>query len=324
MGFMRIGRHIRIRALLSSYVDGQLTTAEDRRVREHLSQCDACRREVESLTASVQLLRQLPELQVSRSFMLEAAPTPIRVTGPSAWPMGLATAAAAFLLAALLMGDVFDLLRQTGPVQMPAAEKMVDLAPAAAVRAPEFAAAPAPMAPVPSTTLLAEQEAAIEVQVGAAEKAPTPLAEREAAIEVQVEAVEEAPAQRAELEAPLPEAQVEAVEETPAQRAEMEAPTLAAAVPRPGGPPEEQVVTEEDAEATTEKLVPDISAPRPSLEQGVGGGGLLERDVQEIEPGEPGGVRLPLRELELAAGALLGVMMLATLWLARRRRRWSL
>ena len=60
----------RIRDVLSGYVDRGLSTEETARVEEHLSRCQGCREELESLRATVALLHRLPEVTPSRRFAL--------------------------------------------------------------------------------------------------------------------------------------------------------------------------------------------------------------------------------------------------------------
>ncbi len=56
------------RGALSGYVDGHLNPEEEARIEEHLNTCRGCREDLESLRATVALLRSLPEVTPSRSF----------------------------------------------------------------------------------------------------------------------------------------------------------------------------------------------------------------------------------------------------------------
>jgi len=60
----------RTRDVLSGYVDRGLSPEETARVEEHLSRCQGCREELESLRATVALLHRLPEVTPSRRFAL--------------------------------------------------------------------------------------------------------------------------------------------------------------------------------------------------------------------------------------------------------------
>ena len=110
--FLRVGRHGRLRELLSAYVDGQVSASEASRVQEHLAACAECRRELEALRATVSLLRSLPQVQPSRSFALAEAPEPADRRWPVAWGARAAMSVAGLVLAALLVGDAVGLVRQ--------------------------------------------------------------------------------------------------------------------------------------------------------------------------------------------------------------------
>ena len=60
--------------LLSAYVDGEVTAEEAREVEELLASSEDARRELAELQATVDLVRGLPELELPRSFALDAAP----------------------------------------------------------------------------------------------------------------------------------------------------------------------------------------------------------------------------------------------------------
>jgi hypothetical protein len=74
---------------LSTYLDGEIESAEERaRIEQHLATCETCREELESLRAVSQLLSELPEPALPRSFRLspedvEPAPEP----GPASEPV---------------------------------------------------------------------------------------------------------------------------------------------------------------------------------------------------------------------------------------------
>ena len=110
--FLRIGRHGRLRELLSAYIDGQVSASEASRVQKHLAACAECRRELEALRATVSLLRSLPQVQPSRSFALAEAPEPADRRWPVAWGARAAMSVAGLVLAALLVGDAVGLVRQ--------------------------------------------------------------------------------------------------------------------------------------------------------------------------------------------------------------------
>ena len=104
--FLTERRHSKLRELLSSYIDGEVTDAERARVEGHLATCDACREELESLRWTVSVLREMPEVQTSRSFAVSApsdrAPERPRLVTVTRW----AASAAAVLLVALVLSEV--------------------------------------------------------------------------------------------------------------------------------------------------------------------------------------------------------------------------
>ncbi|HEY49492.1 MAG TPA: hypothetical protein G4O13_05545 [Dehalococcoidia bacterium] len=65
----------KVRGLLSEYLDNRLEGEERGMVERHLETCGACSEELESLRMTVQLLREMPEVQVPRSFALREAET---------------------------------------------------------------------------------------------------------------------------------------------------------------------------------------------------------------------------------------------------------
>ena len=107
-------RYGRARTLLSSYIDGELSERERRRVERHLSECERCRWELESLRLTAELARGLPEMETSRSFALSREPAAVK-RGGLGWMSGtrMAAAVAAVLVVAVLAG-MAGLLRMDG------------------------------------------------------------------------------------------------------------------------------------------------------------------------------------------------------------------
>ena len=283
IGFLVNRRHNRLRTLLSAYIDRQVSEVEVSQVEEHLAGCGECRLELDTLRATVGLLKNLPELEVPRSFTLTESPAPISPTPSIAWAPRIATSAVALLLVVLLVGDALGVITQSAPsgeiaapleFRAPAPEAA---APAAAAPAPEAAApaaaAPAPEAAAPAATAPAP-EAAAPAAAAAAAPAPTPP-----------------PAPVAAMAAPAPPADA-AVEEravavTPEQEPEVE------------------------RQAAAEKAISAPAAQTPEISD--------EGAPEAVK--EPGGLELPVWQLEIAAGALVAVLALATFLLARRSRR---
>jgi anti-sigma factor RsiW len=103
-----------LRGMLSPYIDGELSSSEKISVERHIEECDACRRELESLRATVGLLRRVPMVAPRRSFTI-AARAPRR--HPVAWgALRAATAVAVLVLAFVFIGDALNLIG-AGPVE---------------------------------------------------------------------------------------------------------------------------------------------------------------------------------------------------------------
>ena len=94
---------------LSGYVDRGLSPEETARVEEHLSRCQGCREELESLRATVALLHRLPEVTPSRRFAL----APVKpMLGRRVLPaLGFAAAGTALLLVLAFAADWTGLFR---------------------------------------------------------------------------------------------------------------------------------------------------------------------------------------------------------------------
>ena len=100
------------RDLLSAYTDGQLDLNEQEKVDQHLKVCPACREELGSLQATVQLLHCVPQSTPLRSFAV-AEPRPVPRWSP--FPvLRTATAVAAVFLVFFFAADMYNLFG-TGP-----------------------------------------------------------------------------------------------------------------------------------------------------------------------------------------------------------------
>lgn len=115
-GWLQKDECSRTRALVSEYVDGRLRPEERDGVEQHLAACPGCRAELESLRATVALLRGLPRAVPARHFVVvPARPLPGRRSLPA---LRYATAAVVVLLVAVVAGDwagAFE--RETEPTQ---------------------------------------------------------------------------------------------------------------------------------------------------------------------------------------------------------------
>ena len=383
--FLRVGRHGRLRELLSAYVDGQVSASEASRVQEHLAACAECRRELEALRATVSLLRSLPQVQSSRSFALAEAPEPAGRRWPVAWGARAAMSVAGLVLAALLVGDAVGLVRQeTGREPSLAAmeaeviveKEVIKEVPVEVVVTQEVVKE----VQVPGETVVVTKEVPVEVQV---EKVVTKEVIKEVPVEVVVtqEVIKEVmvPAETVVVEKEVirevsvpgetvvvkeevvkevpvevvvvKEVQVEAMMEkevvmeasapepavTPIATAAAQAAAAAPAEERGTTTPADVSVPATPA-ASAARVVPTAAPPSPSdagrereeppvataTPRGVLGPATLPGPVgrpQEAR-GPEGGIELPLWQMELAAGGLFLVLLLGTLWRARRRGRW--
>lgn len=105
--------HGRFLGMLSEYIDGELEPGARAALEEHLSGCPTCTEELESLRATVQMIRRMPEVEAPRSFRL--APASASVSGPQPerpfllWTMRASTALAAAAFTVMLAGSVTGL-----------------------------------------------------------------------------------------------------------------------------------------------------------------------------------------------------------------------
>lgn len=293
----RLDRHSRLRAVLSSYMDGEVSSDEAIRVEEHLATCPECRLELETLRMSVELTRALPELALPRSFELAAQPAVEPKLRLAVWAPRLATSAVGLLLVALLAGDAAGVLTQSGRADLAltaaTAEEVVS---AGAEAAPPVSAAAAPMA-ADAAPPAAPQAAEAAPQAAMAAAAPAPPATPAAA--------ETAPQTAMAAAAPAPTAQ-------PAGEAAPKAAMRAAAPPAAQAPTPQQADDELAAEAprVMDRQEAAAGAPEPTA-------AVAEPEGADDQDG----VDLPLRELQIAIGVAFAALLAATLWLTRRRGR---
>ena len=104
----------KLKGMLSPYIDGQLSPSEVKRVERHIEECNACRRELESLRAVVSLLHRVPMVALPRSFTIAARAPRRRPVALRA--LRVATAVAVLLLAFVFTGDALNFIG-AGPAE---------------------------------------------------------------------------------------------------------------------------------------------------------------------------------------------------------------
>jgi anti-sigma factor RsiW len=92
--------------LLSEYVDGRLSASRMEAVERHLSACASCQREVESLRATVALLKQVPLMRPHRSYVLLDRPAPVVRSLVPLWAMGAAASLVLLIFVSILAADL--------------------------------------------------------------------------------------------------------------------------------------------------------------------------------------------------------------------------
>lgn len=127
--------HEHIAALLSAYVDGELTAQGQQRVKAHLAHCEACAEDLRTLRYTKALLAEVPMPRLPRSFVVRRADLEVRPATARRRAFGLrsglayaylrgATAVVAVAFALLLAGDLiaqlgFGSLGTRQPVMVP-------------------------------------------------------------------------------------------------------------------------------------------------------------------------------------------------------------
>ena len=348
LGLIGIRRHDRFRTLLSSYLDDQLTEVDAATIERHLSGCDECRLELVELKATVQLFRDLPVLEVPRSFALGRAPEPAPAPWSFQWVPTLATSVAGVLLAALIVGDAVGILSQNQQAEqtfdrtITAAATEAEDEPAAA-SATTFADEAAPAVPpaVPERAMASADTAAVEApapapasapitaQAAAAPKAAAETTEAQSSAILRAAPALAPTADAAPANALTEEAVADGAPE-PAAKEPVEASAAPAAV---ADPAIEQEAALSDLQADTESVAPKAAlAVEPALTEELETAPIPEAsalgaddqaaplsvalDETESEPDD--GLALPLHQLELVLSVLLAVMAAVTIWTARR------
>ena len=184
--------HGRFLGMLSEYIDGGLEPGARDALEEHLADCPTCTEELESLRATVLMLRRMPEVEAPRSFRL--APASVTETPPPSekpvflWGMRVSTAMAVVAFTVMVAGNVSGLWEGGGlgeneggwaafpatpesAMEEPTPAAMMEFIPTGApepAAMPEPTATPEPAAMMEPTAVPEEEsaEAAFEDEVG--------------------------------------------------------------------------------------------------------------------------------------------------------------
>ena len=299
---------------LSAYVDGELTADDAREVEELLASSEDARRDLAELQATVDLVGQLPELDLPRSFTLDAAPKKRwTMWWPSVRTTGLATSVATILLVGLVAGDMLNVLEQarfgaddseyasdesafTDAEAAPASAAAMAVMDAPATPAPEVAAMrssdqdqPAAAAGVAVASQMAAAKAdADEPQAEAAESSEEPVAA------MQEDAAEEPIQPVAALQRALPQAfAARAADESTEESAGDEAP---------------------QADSQEDEGSPPAAMPLPAAEE-------APDVLDDFADTQSEGLELPLAELQIVTAITIVLLTGATLVAVLRRRR---
>lgn len=295
IGFLESRRHARLQDLLSVYIDGQVNGSERAKVEAHLDGCEACRSELTTLRATVDLLASLPQIVPSRSFALTLEPEPVRSYEPLMWTARVVAPVAAVLLVALVAGDSVGLVTQRVAGEPVVVETTVSDGGVAATQADASAAVALAAAPEAAPVPMAMAAQVVKEDTTVAQVERTSAAEEEVIAEVEVQ------------ERSLPRAAVvsdtteESVEE-PGEK-DSPAPSESAGEPLPPAP-----VAAMFAAAVEDQPIAEQLASAPSIR--------VEVD---------NGVELPLWQLEVVVAAAILAALAVAVWAARRssRHRWS-
>ena len=299
---------------LSEYLDGRLSGTAAAKVDRGLTECASCRQELDTLSSTVSLLRQMPDLTLPRSFVMPGPPpAPMAVRPPvplrmPQWVYSGAAATAALVFAVLVSADATGLLDPELAAQSEAAAEAVRAAPesfqkdggdGAAVM--EFAA---PQAPVVDEAVSAEKGFSVSAtqETEIAEAPAEAPALRQAAVPPQ--ALVEAQAQE-DASAPAPVAAMAAAEVEEVAKTEAVSP-----------PPEAAL-----AAAAVDESAAAESAPTPAIAD-------LTAAEQPPEPTTvvqdlPAGIPPPYNSITiwrvLEGLAALAAVSFLVIWLLRRR-----
>ncbi|UCC65016.1 MAG: zf-HC2 domain-containing protein [Anaerolineae bacterium] len=332
LDFVRRGirsKHEQITAVLSAYIDGEVTGKDRQRVEAHLADCDACAEALRALQYTKALVIEAPTPRIPRSFVVRRAdlegPAEAATRRRSALGSKLAyaylrgaTAVVAVAFALLVAGDLMGQLGlgSQAPAQAPLREAGVAEQEKVVEVTKEVEALEAPI--VVQETV--KETVAVEGTPRAVEKEVTQVVEAEKVVEKEVElAPTPSPAVREALPTASPRpAEVE--QESVQPLAVPEAPSLESADAT--GPPTAEATAEEAygaAETLTPAPVPTATPPPPTpLPPGLTSTAPATPVVVTVRPPVRRGL-IAVRVAEIGLGVLALALLVVTL-VARRQQ----
>ena len=317
--------------LLSAYLDGELSEEERRTLEARLSRDPELRADLRAMHRTVSLMRELPQVEAPRNFILTPSMTEQQVPEKKAgtrrrrttWVAPFLTAATtvvSLLFAIVLVGDLL-LSRIGGMASAPAPLRQADEAPAVALEAAPTderegersysTSLPSPPPPPPPTAEAQEKEMMEEPEMAMEEEAAATEAMRATRAPAGAGALSPPTAGDAVTEEGGALSQpTAALTVTPVPDG-FSTPTVASAVTpavvlTPTIPPEEPAVSE-DALGLLEPTPGELEVSPPVPEEG--------QDVTEFR--EPR--RIPLRVVEIVLGLSSLMLLIVTVQAWRRR-----
>jgi anti-sigma factor RsiW len=272
---------------LSAYLDGELRSHEQDAVERHLSTCQACRWNLETLSKTVQWTRELPTVPIPRVFTIQVPAAPQRATRRR-WSfvpaLQAATAVVALLLFFTVTGDfLLGGFRMAGTPDLMRKEQQLSVAVEATQEVELAQEAPAAVteaveAMIVETVVVeaeAPAEAQAEKQVIEQTSAPLPTHAPEPAPPAEGEVARDVMPAEPVMGGPEGESQAEefGLTTAPSPTLEIEAPMAA------GGEAEPRALT-----------APAGVTAQPTA--------LAAAAIEELEPADRAADRLPARSLQ--------------------------
>lgn len=291
------------RSRLSCYLDGQLSDRQAARVSEHLDECRICRNDLESLRATVALLRAMPAPCMPRSIVIPesavAAQYQVRRVDTVFSALRVGAVVVTLMLAVLLSQEVIQAVRPA-QLQTAAVEMVADSGPALE----GAGGGPGVLREAPVERKAAEAE---PVATAAAEQVVA--AKGADAVSESTEASEPAPEALNLMAAPVSE------NTAPGEGSEAEGPASAAALAEEGAASALEAPLE--AQAETEGSDTPTSPPQAEAAPGLSAAG--EPALAKSLPAEQPKFWTASRVAAAILGTLLLTLVGALLWVGQRR-----